>query len=253
MSGGFGDAEQLIVEEMAFGQGASEEKTSTRSSNRPLVVPETAMTVQSHAGQAAISIREQPGKSDAAPELTELANSLAHAIVTAVHGFQKAKTDEASALRASLLEREKDLDATVEELIDAKRKIQSLTGSVSEQEQLILTTQRNYAELEAAVSSLQKGHDGHEAGLRILDDQTKALSGSLTERLDAVLGRLDLQQQELSTVKGGLSDRLDRQADTIRSIRDGQEQRGVALDRVIESLTQLKASSASTPAGSEAL
>lgn len=106
--------------------------------------------------------------------------------------------------------------------------------------------------LEAAAAAIERVAARHESEAGAVRAEVHELRSSLTERVDALCARSDVQQEELralqSTVMGvsprvnTLVERLDRQANAIRSIYEAQTLRENALDQLGEVLAKLKAS-----------
>ena len=119
-------------------------------------------------------------------------------------------------------------------------------------EGLMVMQDRNHW-LTETVASLQEADTRHESVVAALCHEMRELRVSIAERLDALLGRLDDQQQELSAVKStasevsqkvaSLSERLDHQAEVIRSVCESPTMAEVALDQFVEIWTRWKASS----------
>ena len=115
--------------------------------------------------------------------------------------------------------------------------------------------------LDTAAAGIELVAARHESEIGAVRAEVRELKSSLTERIDSLCARVDVEHQELgalqSTVDGvsprvnALVERLDRQAGAIRSIYDAQTMRENALDQLGEVLAKLKASNP-RPEGIEA-
>ena len=114
--------------------------------------------------------------------------------------------------------------------------------------------------LDTTAAAIERAAARHESEVGALRSEMHDLRSSLSERVDAVCARVEVHQEQLgelrSTVLGvspqvnTLVERLDRQADAIRSIYEVQTLRESALDQLGEALAKLKASNPA-PGGAE--
>jgi chromosome segregation ATPase len=115
--------------------------------------------------------------------------------------------------------------------------------------------------IDAATASLQEADARHAAELAALQDQTGALSQSVAERIDSLCRELGVHQEDLSAVKttlcgfssrmDALAERLDRQAEAVRSMYAAYSQRETELEQLVDGLARLRAFP--TPLASSAL
>ena len=163
--------------------------------------------------------------------VNNLAKGLAEVLVGAIRGIEKHLTTETRALGASF---QQQLERLTEMAVDQK----SATAAASE--------------------SFRRAGERHDAELRDLRAQFQQFSSVTSERLDAVCSRAGVQQEELAALQTSvlgvsprvtaLVDRLDRQADAIRSMYDGQALRETVLDEVMGVLGRLKTGTPAVPA-----
>ena len=118
--------------------------------------------------------------------------------------------------------------------------------STSERTQLLAIVQEQQRKLDLVRADLES--------LRASDQEQKAaIEGwklEISDRMDSLFGRIELQQEELATLPPKFSeispqvaavvDRLDRQAEAIRAICETGMQREVLLDELSAALAQLK-------------
>ena len=149
-------------------------------------------------------------------------------------------------------------DAVGRRLDTLQASIQDVATAVSEQQSIGRSVQEKCDQLAAATASLREQDTRHEAQLTALRNETRDLSASVSERIDALSRDLGVQQEDLGAVKStlcnissrvdALVDRLDRQAEAIRSMCATSAQHETELDQLMESLTKLRASRTPLPA-----
>ena len=112
--------------------------------------------------------------------------------------------------------------------------------------------------LAAATTALQES-DARQAGeLTALRTETREFSATISERIDALGRELGVQQEDIESVKttlGGLAsrvdnvvERLDRQAEALRSIYSTYAQRETELEQLVDGLARLRSYPAPAPA-----
>jgi chromosome segregation ATPase len=133
-----------------------------------------------------------------------------------------------------------------------------LSQSVSERIDVLQgDTGRRLDTLQAGVQELKES-DAHQASeLAALRGETRELSASVAERIDVLCKELGVQQEDISAVKstlGGFSarvdtvmERLDRQADALRSIYSTYAQRETELEQLVDGLARLRSYPAPSP------
>lgn len=214
----------LALERLPFGEGPA---------RRP-PAPEPPPAASPAETLAALgSFGEPSGPEQAfATVARELANSVAHAIVTAVRGLENHRSAEIEAFQESARRQEDRLQQAVDSLGSAARE--------------------RLEELAGHTASLRQSHQQQEARLAELGQQAGDLSGALSGRLDGIENRVEAQQKELSSLRStvgelapkltGATERLERQAGALRSLYEVQERRKLALDHLGEVLAKLKVS-----------
>lgn len=140
-----------------------------------------------------------------------------------------------SALESQLQELAARETADVEAL---RKEAQDLSSSLSER-------------METSTASLQETDARQAAVLDALCTETKAFSQAIAERVDGLCRELGIHQEDIAAVKGTLSafsarmdamvERLDRQADTVRSLCSAYSQRETELEQLVDGLARLRA------------
>jgi chromosome segregation ATPase len=109
----------------------------------------------------------------------------------------------------------------------------------------------NSQRIDAADSALKESEARQVAELAKLESETKAFSQSVTERIDGLCRELGVQQEDMAAVKAtlvtfssrvdSLVERLDRQADAVRSMCTAYSQRETELEQLVDGLARLRA------------
>ncbi|HUI82101.1 MAG TPA: hypothetical protein VLY24_29470 [Bryobacteraceae bacterium] len=125
---------------------------------------------------------------------------------------------------------------------------EGLSGAVSEQKTVTISVQEKLA---AATASLQESDARQAADLGALRLETKQVSAALSERIDALCKELGVHQEDMAAVKSTLCgfssrvdtvvERLDRQADALRSMYSTYSQRETELEQLVDGLARLRA------------
>jgi chromosome segregation ATPase len=123
-----------------------------------------------------------------------------------------------------------------------------LTGAVAEQQSIAASVQEKLA---ATTASLQESDARQAAELGVLRHETKEFSAAVNERIDALCKELGVHQEDMAAVKFTLCgfssrvdtvvDRLDRQADALRSMYSTYSQRETELEQLVDGLARLRA------------
>jgi hypothetical protein len=134
---------------------------------------------------------------------------------------------------------------------------QELTEAVSEQRSKSLAVEEKYQQLAAAAASLQASDARQDAGLAALRSETKAFSTYVSERIDVLFKELGVQQEDIAAIKSTLCgfssrvdafvERLDKQADVLRSMCSTYSQRETELEQLVDGLARLRAYPAPAP------
>jgi chromosome segregation ATPase len=101
------------------------------------------------------------------------------------------------------------------------------------------------------VTAQQEADGKQAADLAALATETRAVSQSISERLEAICRDLGLQQEDLAAAKSAIAsvssrmdalvERLDRQADTVRKMCTAYSQRESELEQLVDGLARLRA------------
>jgi chromosome segregation ATPase len=105
--------------------------------------------------------------------------------------------------------------------------------------------------IDAATASLQESDARQAADLAALQKETKTSAQSLSERIDGLSKELGVQQEDIAAIKGlvstfssrvdALAERLDRQAEAVRSMCTAYSQRETELEQLVDGLARLRA------------
>ncbi len=178
-----------------------------------------------------------------------LAASMAEALLEGIGIVQHQYEGENGAIRDILRQQREKLEAAVEGLEKAGQRINDLAGKITEQATSADAARGKQEQVGATVASLEQAWVEQQTAIEALKREAEALSVSMADRLDAVLGRTRLQEEltalksqvtQLSEQIAGCNHRLDRQAEIVRCICEGQARGEAALDQFLEVLTRLK-------------
>lgn len=105
--------------------------------------------------------------------------------------------------------------------------------------------------IDVTVASLQEADARQATGLLALQDETRALSQSIAERIDSLCRELGVHQEDIDATKATLAtfcsrvdahvERLDRQAEAVRSMYSAYSQRETELEQLVDGLARLRA------------
>jgi chromosome segregation ATPase len=176
-----------------------------------------------------------------APLVDKIAYGLAKGLVVAMKELEDHIASETRKVSDSVGKRLDSLQASV----------QDLSGAVAEQRAMNLAVQEQCKELAAATTSLQESDTRHSIEITALHTQTDELSVSVNGRIDAMGKDLNVQQEDISGIKAnfvtfcarmdGLTERLDKQADALRSMCATYSQRETELEQLVDGLARLRA------------
>jgi hypothetical protein len=132
-----------------------------------------------------------------------------------------------------------------------------LTEAVSEQRSKSLAVEEKYQQLAAATALLQASDARQDAGLAALRSETKAFSTMVSERVDVLFKEISVHQEDIAAIKSTLCgfssrvdafvERLDKQADVLRSMCSTYSQRETELEQLVDGLARLRAYPAPAP------
>jgi chromosome segregation ATPase len=209
-------------------------------------------------------VQAVPEAPETGPEdvISALARTLAQALGSAIEQIERYDRQESGAVQDSVRAQSERLNATVEGLIDLTKKIEQLTDAISQQKATNCEVQRQIDRLSTAVASIQEGEARLEDQLKTVRVEMGHASTRISDRVDALALRVELQDQGLSELKLTLSEgsprvvalveRMDRHANAIRAIRETQGQRAGSLHELADVLERLR-SSAAAPTDSQEL
>ena len=114
--------------------------------------------------------------------------------------------------------------------------------------------------IESTAAALHEADARQAAGLAELQQETRSFSQSATERIDTICKELGIHQEDIAALKSTLCtfssrvdtlvERLDRQADAVRSMAAAYSQRENELGQLVEGLARLRAYPTPGPARS---
>jgi septal ring factor EnvC (AmiA/AmiB activator) len=112
--------------------------------------------------------------------------------------------------------------------------------------------------IDLATSAQQESAAKQAADLTALQTETRAFSQTVSERIDGVCKDLGIQQEDIAAIKetlgafssrvDALVERLDRQADAVRSMCTAYSQRETELEQLVDGLARLRAYPTPLPA-----
>lgn len=112
--------------------------------------------------------------------------------------------------------------------------------------------------IDVTVAALQESDARQAADLAALQNETRALSQAVSERIDGLCKELGVHQEDIAAVKAtlctfcsrvdALVERLDRQAEAVRSMCTAYSQRETELEQLVDGLARLRAYPTPLPA-----
>jgi chromosome segregation ATPase len=166
----------------------------------------------------------QEPKDATEPLLRRLAESLAESLLNTFRKWQE--TEGARVLEAMGRRQEDWLAATAERVTEVGRRVDDLAKAAAQQ-----START--ETQAAISALR--------------EEVREWTGSTSDRVEALVSRMGLLQEEVTAVQAelpsrvqSLTERLDRQAEAIRGVREARTQAEGVVDQLVSALQRLQ-------------
>ena len=108
------------------------------------------------------------------------------------------------------------------------------------------------------MAALQESDARQAADLAALQNETRAHSQAVSERIDSLCKELGVHQEDIAAVKAtlctfcsrvdALVERLDRQAEAVRSMCTAYSQRETELEQLVDGLARLRAYPTPLPA-----
>ena len=176
-----------------------------------------------------------------APLVDKIAYGLARGLVVAMKELENHIASETRKVSDSVGRR---LDAL-------QVSFQDLSGVVSEQRAMNLAVQEKCKVLAEATASLQESDTRKAADIDTLRTATSQLSATMTERIDGLGKDLGVQQEDIAAIKSNfvgfcsrldsLTERLDKQAEALRSMYATYAQRETELEQLVDGLARLRA------------
>jgi len=198
----------------------------------------------------------RPSDSVCSEAITELA--LAPLVDRVAYGLAKVLVFAVRELENHIAGETRKVGDTVGRRLDTLQgSFQELTEAVSEQRSKSLVVEDKCQQLAAATASLQESDDRQAAGLEALRSETREFSTLASERIDTLFKELGVQQEDIAAIKSMLSgfssrvdgfvERLDKQADVLRSMCATYSQRETELEQLVDGLARLRAYPAPAP------
>jgi chromosome segregation ATPase len=185
-----------------------------------------------------------------APLVDKIAYGIAKGLVLAMKELEEHITSETRKVG----------DAVDRRLVSVQSSLHDLTGFVGEQRTINTTVQEQIQQLTAADAGLQETDAKHAADLAVVQSETRTLAQSLTQQIEGLCKELGIQQEDMVAVKNtltsfssrvdGLAERLDRQAEAVRSMYTAYSQRETELEQLVDGLARLRAFPTPLPANS---
>jgi hypothetical protein len=182
-----------------------------------------------------------------APLIDRVAYGLAKVLVVAVRELENHIAGETRKVGDSVGRRLDTLQGS----------LRDLTEAVSEQRSKSLVVDEKCQQLAAAAASLQESDGRQVAGLAALHNETRQFATLASQRMDGLSKELSVQQEDLAAMKStlcGLSsrvdafvERLDKQADALRSMCATYAKRETELEQLVDGLARLRAYPAPAP------
>ncbi len=108
------------------------------------------------------------------------------------------------------------------------------------------------AHLDAAMAALEESNAGHTRQREALHNEVRSSFPPVWERIDNLCRDIGARQEDIAVTKTALDtissridacvERLDRQAEAVRSVHGASRQRDIELEQIVEGLVRLKAS-----------
>jgi chromosome segregation ATPase len=200
-----------------------------------------------------------------APLVDKIAYGLARGLVVAFKELENHIASETRSVGDNVGRRLDSLQASFQDLSDGVSQQRAMRGETRELSQSVSEridvlqgdTGRRLDTLQAGVQELKESDARQASELAALRGETRELSASFAERIDVLCKELGVQQEDISAVKstlGGFSarvdtvmERLDRQADALRSIYSTYAQRETELEQLVDGLARLRSYPAPSP------
>jgi hypothetical protein len=130
---------------------------------------------------------------------------------------------------------------------ELSEKIQGLGGELQSRQQ---ETERRFDSLAQVAAGLHEADTRQTAELTALRAEAREVSTALTERINTLCSELGLQQEDMDAVKStlnsassrvdGVVERMDRQAEALRSIYSTYAQRETELEQLVDVVARLR-------------
>jgi chromosome segregation ATPase len=260
------EAAQLFSKGRHMEAGALLEKAEAiiSTSAAPPVNNRPSSTPAGHLEQTKV---EERGIVDERPRVDEqtianmsgkLADSLSKILTGAFQEMERHIIGESHKISASLEQQLNRLQATTDNLVQLDVKFEQLAEAVSEQKLANAALVQKQDQVSGKVTAIEETVTRHQTELGALRGEittlrveAKDFSAMTAQQIDGVTARLGLHQEELDGLKSnvseisrkvsGIIERLDFQAEVIRSLNETQARRSAALDELLGVLTRLKA------------
>lgn len=182
-----------------------------------------------------------------APLVEKIAHSLARGLAVAMKELENHIASETRKVSESVGRRLETLQASVHDLAQA----------VSDQRSAGQALQDRCRQLESATSSLQDAGARQAEELAALRHQATEFSKSVTEQVEQLCKEFGVQQDDITAIKSTLcgfstrvdaiAERLDRQAEALRSMYATYAQRESELEQLVDGLARLRTYPAPKP------
>jgi chromosome segregation ATPase len=260
---------------------AAEQKNDQVRSSGPLDRTAMGLPGENLRSTGELKPAESTGDFALAPLVDKIAYSIARGLVVAVKELEDHIGNETRKVGDAVDRRLDTLQATLEDLsrfvgdqhatnAAVQDHLQQLAAGVRESdarqaadsaslkdETTALSTSLS-ERIDLATSAQQESAAKQAADLTALQTETRAFSQTVSERIDGVCKDLGIQQEDIAAIKetlgafssrvDALVERLDRQADAVRSMCTAYSQRETELEQLVDGLARLRAYPTPLPA-----
>lgn len=209
--------------------------------------------------QAPANLAGVTGDFALAPLVDKIAYGIARGLVVAMKELEDHIASETRKVGDSVDRRLDTLQATLGELSHFVTEQKSTNAAVQVQmQEFTAGLQEADTRRAADTAALREADSRQAADLETLQSETRASTQSITERIDGICRELGVHQEDITAIKAtmcafsarvdALVERLDRQADTVRSMCAAYSQRETELEQLVNGLSRLRAFPAPMPA-----
>jgi chromosome segregation ATPase len=198
-----------------------------------------------------------------APLVDKIAYSIARGLVVAVKELEDHIGSETRKVGDAVDRRLDALQATLDDISrfvgDQRATNTEVQGQLQQLRADTTASSSGLAERIDAARAVQQESEARQAAeISALQSETRAFSQAVSERIDGVCKDLGIHQEDIAAIKAtlctfstqvdSLVERLDRQADAVRSLCTAYSQRETELEQLVDGLARLRAFPTPMPA-----